>query len=244
MRLLLILVAIWLVVLGCAYALAGDSATFAPVGYSADNRYFAYEEFSIGDEGHPPHATIGLLDVKTGRHYPGSAWRAFGREEGGSTLTDLRLQATDMATEALSTAAIEDPAHYLALIGDGVRDKGDVLTFALPQGADPDALGPEITLHIVDLPALIKDRCSADYGGYAVGFTLVLTSEGETRYLHTQYAEDGKQDCVRRFRLYGVLQPYNGGDVASLVAVVSVYTVGFEGYDRHFLVIPLVDPDP
>lgn len=241
MRTLFVLVAF---VLDAAHALAGDSATFAPIGYSADHRYFAYEEFSIGDEGQPPHATIGLVDLTTGRHVPGSAWRVFADEAGEKTLTDLRLEATDMAAQALSTAAIEDPAHYLALIGDGTRNDGRSLTFALPQGADPDALGPDMTLDVVDLPALIKDRCSSDYGGHAVGFALILRTGEESRYLHTQYAEDGKEDCVRRFRLYGVLQPYNGGDMSSLVAVVSVYTVGFEGYDRRFLVIPLVDTNP
>ena len=87
MRLLLILVGIWLVVLGCAYALAGDSATFAPIGYSPDRRYFAYEEFSIGDEGTPPHATIGIVDLTTGSPVSGSPWTATGSEEVADTLT-------------------------------------------------------------------------------------------------------------------------------------------------------------
>jgi hypothetical protein len=30
-----------------------------------------------------------------------------------------------------------------------------------------------------------------------------------------------------------------GGGLATLVAVTPLYTVGFEGYDRRFMVIPL-----
>ena len=106
-------------------------------------------------------------------------------------------------------------------------------------------LGPQMELAIMDFAGLIKDRCSEDYGGYSVGFALMLLAENRTKSqrLGEQYTEDGVEDCVRRFRIYGVLQPYNGGDVASLVAVVSVYTVGFEGYDRRFLVFPF-GPNP
>ena len=244
MRLPLFAVAV-LFVLGVASALAGDSATFAPLGYSEDNRYFAYEEFSIGDEGRPPFATIGIVDRSTGTHIEGSPWTATGGEDGESTLSTLRLEVTTAASEALARTGIEDPAHFLALIGDGVRDDGQSLTFALPQGADPDALGPPMELSIMKFAGLIKDRCSEEYGGYSVGFALMLLTEdrAKAQRLGQQYTEDGTDDCVRRFRIYGVLQPYNGGDVTSLVAVVSVYTVGFEGYDRRFLVFP-VGPSP
>jgi len=238
MRVLVTLVAVWFVVLGCAVAAAGDSATFAPIGYSEDRRYFAYEEFSIGDEATQPFATIGLIDLTTGVPIPGSPWTAGGSEETVDTVTALRLQAIGLATAALGTAGISDPGAFLALIGDGVRSKGDRLTFARPQGADPDALGPDMTLDVVLLPAFREDRCTPDFGGGTIDFVLMLSSEGSSRQLRYN-AVVGTDECVRRYRLYGVLQPYNGGDVASLVAVLSVYTVGFEGYDRRFMVIPL-----
>ena len=243
MRLLLILIAIWLVVLGCARALAGDSATFAPIGYSEDNRYYAYEEFSIGDESAPPFASIGIVDRTTGAHIEGSPWTATGGGEFPATLTTVRLEVTTVAAQALAKTGIEDPAHFLALIGDGVRDGGDTLTFALPQGADPDALGPDMTLDVVPLPSFREDRCTPDFGGGSFDFVLMLSAEGTIRQLRNN-AVVGADECIRRYRLYGVLQPYNGGDLASLVAVVSVYTVGFEGYDRRFLVIPLADTNP
>jgi predicted secreted protein len=242
MRLLFILIAVWFVVLGCgAFALAGDHATFAPLGYSEDRHFFAYEEFSIGDEATAPFATIGIIDMTTGAHVEGSPWMAGGTEETAAPLSTLRLEATNLASRALAKAAIDDPGEYLALIGDGVRDDGNELSFALPQGSDPDALGPGMILDIMGLPAMIKDRCSPYDGGYAAGIILLLLPEDRStsrRLLH-QDAADGAEDCVRRFKLYSVVRPYNGGDVASLVAVLSVFTVGFEGYDRRFMVIPL-----
>ena len=86
---------------------------------------------------------------------------------------------------------------------------------------------------------MVADSCSADLGGMAIGFRVILTPDGPSRDLYTQDAAAGIEDCVRRVRLYGVMQPYNGGDVDTLVAVISIYTVGFEGYDRRFMVIPL-----
>lgn len=118
------LLTLWFVVLGCAAAAAGDFATFAPIGYSQDQRYFAYEVFSIGDEGTTPHATIGLIDLTTGADVAGSPWAARGSQDAETTLTAMRLEATNLAAEALSTAGIENPGHYLALIGDGVREVG------------------------------------------------------------------------------------------------------------------------
>ena len=180
-----------LALLMTASAVAGDSATFAPIGYSDDRRYFAYEEFSIGGDASQPFATIGLVDLTTGQHVAGSPWTAGGKEEIADTVTALRLQATDMAAEALSVAAIEDPAHYLALIGDGVRDSGTRLTFARPQGADPDALGPDMLLDVVTLSAMVADSCSADLGGMAIGFRVILTPDGPSRDLYTQDAVCG-----------------------------------------------------
>jgi predicted secreted protein len=244
MRRLPALAMVWFAVLGCAAALAGDHATFAPIGYSADNHYFAFEEFSIGDEATSPFATIGLVDLTTGTAVAGSPWTAGGSEETADAVTALRLQAIGLATDALGKAGISDPGHFLALVGDGVRNAGETLTFGLPQGADPDAIGPDLTLDIVTLPALLDDHCSQYDGGKAIGFVLMLTSEGRSRELHHQDATDSTEACIRRLKLYGVLQPYNGGDVASLVAVLSVYTVGFEGYDRRFMVIPLGNSNP
>jgi hypothetical protein len=230
------------VVLGCATAVAGDSATFDPLGYSYDGRYFAYEEYSIGDEARQPFVTIGLIELATGAHASGSPWTASGSEEVEDTISDLGLKAFEAAGPALGVAGIGNPSHFLALIGDGVRSDGNRLTFALPQGADPDSLGPDMTLDVVLLPAFREDRCTPDFGGGTIDFVLMLSSEGTSRQLRYN-AVVGMDECVRRYRLYGVVQPYNGGDVASLVAVVSVYTVGFEGYDRRFMVIPL-GPNP
>ena len=109
-------------VLGCATAVAGDSATFAPFGYSEDRRYFAYEEFSIGDEGTPPLRHDRLVDLTTGALAFGSPWTASGSEEGGKTAhRSSGSKPSTWAAAALAEANPGDPAHFLALIGDGVR---------------------------------------------------------------------------------------------------------------------------
>lgn len=225
-------------------AAAGDSATFSPFGYSDDRRYFAYEEFSIGDEATLPFASIGLIDLATGQPVAGSPWVVPGDEAVETTITDLRLEALALGGLSLGGAGIADPAHFLALVGDGVRTGGGSLTFSLPQGADPDALGPDLTLNVLLQPMVADDRCTADQGGGAMGFAIMLAGDGESREVHRQDAAAGADTCLRRIRLYGVLQPYNGGGLETLVAVVSLYTVGFEGYDRRFMVIPLGPRQP
>ena len=100
----------------------GDSATFAAFGYSEDRRYFAYEEFSIGDEGTPPYVTIKVVDLTTGALALGSPWTATSGEEGGKTISRASARgAGDGRRCARARPAPATRAHFLALIGDGVR---------------------------------------------------------------------------------------------------------------------------
>jgi hypothetical protein len=53
MRVLLVLVAVWVIVLGCAVALAGYGATVAPPGHSEDRHDLPYAEVANGGEAAP-----------------------------------------------------------------------------------------------------------------------------------------------------------------------------------------------
>jgi predicted secreted protein len=229
--------------LGCATAAAGDHATFAIVGYSEDNRYFAYEEFSIGDESLSPYVAVGLLDLYSGSLVSGSPFEAGTGGEHDRTLTEVRIEAIEEAAHALSSANIATPGHYLALVGDGERDEATSLTFSLRVGAGLMDLGEDIELRL-DQAATGADRCTADDFGDAVGFSLVIRIGNDERTLAQRTGTENPDLCMRAYRLYGVVQPYNGGDIDTLVAIVSAYSIGFEGFDRRFMVIPIGPRQP
>ena len=67
----------------------------------------------------------------------------------------------------------------------------------------------------------------------------MLIVDDESREIYRQDAEAGVETASAVSGSTACIQPYNGGDLETLVAVLSLYTVGFEGYDRHFMVIPL-----
>lgn len=229
--------------LGCATAAAGDRAAFAIFGYSEDGRYFAYEQFSIGDESLSPYMSVSLVDLHSGSLVSGSPFEAGTGGEHERTLTELRAEVMEQAAHALSSANVATPGHYLALVGDGERDEARTLKFAFRVGAGLMDLGEDMELRL-DQAVTGEDRCTADDFGEAVGFSLVIRIGGDERTLAQRSGTENPDLCMRAYRLYGVVQPYYGGDLDTLVAVVSAYSIGFEGFDRQFMVIPVGPRQP
>ena len=47
------------------------------------------------------------------------------------------------------------------------------------------------------------------------------------------------RNCVITYKFYGVFNPFDAHDNESAVAVLSVWSHGFEGPDRRFIALPV-----
>lgn len=231
-----------LVALAAAPAFAGDAADFAALGFSADGRYLAYEEFGVQDGSGFPYSNIFILDVAEDKWAGGSPFRVRLEEE-SPTLAGVRTEALSKAAFALADLQITEPAVFAALHADAepVEDR-KVIKFGTPgfglSGPDDTA-----TLTLTTFPSTSTVRCVEDFGFEPpVGFA--LTFEPSDRMATLMYRDESvpaSRNCTVDYQLSAVVAPVNWAwRNLTPVAIVSVFSHGFEGPDRRFIAVPIV----
>lgn len=223
-------------------AMAGDRASLDAIGYSQDGRYFAFAEYGVQDGSGFPFANVYAVDLKTDSWVAGTPVRVLLQDEAASFL-DARYRALDQAKGVLETIALATPAEFAALIGDGAPGvDGHALDFAGPvYGGFGSMTDEHYRLELTNFAVAEPGRC-ADYDlSDTMGFVLTLSGDGPARELH----RDGKslpssRGCATDYALYAVAYPSGGGlAMSGAVAIISVYTVGFEGPNRRFMAVPI-----
>lgn len=227
-----------------APAIAGDRALFDPIGFSADGRYFAFEEFGIQDGSGFPYSNIYVVDLPEDRWVPQTPLRLRLDDE-GEPLIAARERNLEAAQPVLSGLEIAVPAQIVALIGDGAFDpEARAIDFGIP-GYLPGTVENDYTLGLETFDAEARasgEPCETYIGGSAKGYALSLAGDGEFRELHRDQGRlPASRGCATGYRLYGVVLPMNGQDLDAGVAIVSVYPHGFEGPDRRFIAVPLAN---
>ncbi|GGA38016.1 DUF2259 domain-containing protein [Pelagibacterium lentulum] len=218
-------------------ACAGDSAQFNALGYSQDGRHFAFEQFGIQDGSGFPYADIFLIDLETDTFAGGSPFRT--RIDSEMThVAEARAQVLMQAEESLAEFGISRPALPLVLRGDGeLVDEGLSIVYGIPSyGLDQTRGEYALSLDIFKAPS--GQDCEFFEGG-PMGFALYReTGEGREQ-LHRDTRVPASRNCVITYKFYGVFNPFESWDNSAAVAVLSVWSHGFEGPDRRFIALPV-----
>jgi predicted secreted protein len=216
---------------------AGDRALIEYLGYSADGRYFAFEEFGIQDGSGFPFATIYVVDLPADKWVPGTPYRVL-LEDDGADVEDARDAALEQAEVKLDALEIDDAAYAIAVNGDGEpnANEGHELSFGDP-GYGLDEVMTERTLALETFPLASDEDCESFMGEKALGFALSLDGD-------EFYRDKGKlpksRGCTMGYKIYAIVKPAEWSLAASgSLVVISSYPFGFEGPDRRFLVVPL-----
>lgn len=228
-------------ILAAAPALAGDAAQFTPLGFSLDGRYFAFEEFGVQDGSGFPFSNIFILDVTADKWAGGSPFRAVIEDEKPG-LAEVRAEAAGQAARAIAELAITEPAVIIAMNADGtpVVDRKS-LVFG-PPGLGLDEPDDSSTLTLTTFPSTSTVACVEDFGFEPpLGFALTLKpfdrSEGQ---IHRDTSVPASRGCTVDYRLSAIVVPFNWSwHQQQPVAIVSVYSHGFEGPDRRFIAVPI-----
>lgn len=229
-----------LLLLSAAPAIAGDAANFDPIGFSEDGRYFAYEEYGIQDGSGFPYDTIYVVDLIADK-WVGSPVRVRLDDE-TATLPQARAKAMDGAKAMLNKAALTTPAEILLLNANGeVAPEGIEVTFGM-FGNGLDEVRSTFTLSLARFDSTSTGPCSS-YGmeDPVQGFALTLADEaGNSAEIYRDGSVPASRGCVSDYRIHAVLSPFPAGMSASpMVAVISTYSLGFEGPDRRFVTVPV-----
>lgn len=220
-----------------AQAIAAESAQFSAIGYSEDGRYFAFEQFGIQDGSGFPYSEIFLIDLDTDSFVGGAPFEARIDAE-MADLIDARSEAIELAADALAEHGISRPALPIALRGDGeLDDEGLSLRYGIPSYGLAQTQGEyELAIDIFKAPS--NQDCEL-FEGDPMGFAMRRTVNGATEEIHRDNRVPASRNCVITYKFYGVFNPFNAFDNTSAVAVLSVWSHGFEGPDRRFIALPV-----
>lgn len=218
-------------------AWAGDRAQFETLGYSEDGRYFAFEQFGIQDGSGFAYADIFVIDLDTDSFAQGTPVRVRIDEE-MVPVAAARAQVRSEAASVLAASGIDRPAVPLALRGDGaLDDDGLSIRYGLPAYGLAETQGDyRLSLDIFKAPS--SQDCEF-FEGDPMAFALFSGPEDARVELYRDKSVPASRHCVITYKFYGVFIPFESFEDASAVAVLSVWSHGFEGPDRRFIALPV-----
>ena len=224
---------------GASPAAAADSALLVPVGFSENLRYFAFEELGIQDGSGFAYSSIYIIDIAEDRWVVGTPVRVVATSE-EETLSTVRSQTYNGAAPRLDNLAVDVPAHEIASNGDGQPDiDAKKLKFALPIAGNPDMYMGDYALSLETFETGSGAPCMDWFDAQPLGFLLKLTSDGATSEVHRDGVLPRSRACPADYRIHSVYVPFNATDLSHAVAIISVYSRGFEGLDRRFIGVSL-----
>ncbi|WP_051332412.1 DUF2259 domain-containing protein [Cucumibacter marinus] len=227
-------------VLATSQAFAAERALFEALGYSDDGRYFAFEEFGTQDGTGSPYSSIYVIDLKLDIWADGPFRTQASEEEWETPLHVIRTENRDKAADALDARGIVRPAFTIAMNGDGEPEVNEMtLDFGVPTFSSPGAMHGDYQISLEIFPAPGAEFCEDILGELPKGFALLIDDGQGDLEVSRDASVPKSRGCVRDYRPYAVLVPFENYDLAHGVAIVSVYAFGFEGVDRRFIAVPL-----
>jgi predicted secreted protein len=235
---------------GCSNAFAADGAEFNAIGYSPDSRYFAFEQYGVQDGSGFPYWQVFIIDLKENAWVKGGPIRVVLEDE-QAKLSAARDKARTEAQPLLAERNITEPPVTLAAnpATEALADPSS-LTFdrwypstgARPAPIESVVARHELSLGTVKLPD--PAGCSPEDGPY-LGFTLTLKDVklGTAQTIHGDKSIPTSRGCTLDYDLAAVVAPSGYPDTDRLVAIVGVYTRGFEGADHRFIAVPFTLSD-
>jgi len=224
-----------------APAQAGDFAQPAIIGYSSDFRYFAFEEFGIEDASGFPYSTIYFVDLKDNSLVAGATVKVRLDKDVDPLAGDLvraRSQARAKARPLLDSLQISWPAEMLAYNGDGVPDLAGLSLRFGTTGYNGAVIGDyQLSLKMVATDTALE--CESWAMSKPQGFVLTIADYSGESEIYRDQTLPGSKNCPLFYKISGVFAPFAAVDISSAIALISVYSSGWEGPDRRFIVVPV-----
>lgn len=225
---------------GATPLFAADIAHRDLLGFSPDGQFFAFEQYAVQDGSGFAQSEIFVLDLDQDAWVDGAPFAYRSNDETESILS-ARQQAHSLAQSSLDNREIVWPAFTLASNPMGSFGQNPYqLDFGVPIHTDaPNAPGirQQLTLHLLAVPT--GADCSY-IDGTAKGYALIWTDDnGVSRDLHRDTQVPTSRGCPTDYRISEVVQPFDDFDPSHAVALISTFSLGFEGYDRRFIAVPL-----
>ncbi len=231
-------------------ARAGDNAILDVIGYSNDGRFFAFEEYGVQDGSGFSYSSIFIVDLNDDSWVVGTPIRVVEEYDEatyevepidyGKNIQAVRAIAHEKAKFRLEGLNITTPAIANAINGDGIiENDGLTLRFGVP-GYSRGIIGDyRLKLEIFETQSALS---CADWSDQVIkGFLLKLEDVGfnEVEIYRDKTTLPRSRGCGLDYKISGVFTPFQARDISRAVALISVYSLGYEGPDRRFIAVSI-----
>ncbi|WP_137158134.1 DUF2259 domain-containing protein [Rhizobium sp. FKL33] len=218
-------------------SLASDAAEMRVIGFSADARIFAFEEFGVQDGSGFPYSNIYVIDLARDKFAPGSPVRVTIERE--TPLKDARAQAWAKARDLIARyGADSDPGAFAVFrAAADLGAEGETVRFNRYPRAPKVAKPYSIKLETKPFPAT-KDCLNASNGFN--GFQLKLVeADGKPvdRLLYEDATVPPSRKCPTGYRIGAIV--LDGENASTAVAMIQASSQGFEGDDIRWIAVPI-----
>jgi len=230
-------------------AMAGHYTHDRALGFSEDGRYFAFKTYGLQRGSGLPFANLHILDLARDTPVSTTPLRTRLGEEAMAeveaapfaALDGVRAALMQRAQPVLARHGIQRPATVLYAAGIGqAHDAAASVHVALPHPDDPTAApwgGFDLTLESITMPEGASGCLQPET---LRGYRLTQALPGAApRILHEDRTIPASRGCPQAYRLDGVLSAGYPQAGRPLVALISVWTQGFEGVQRRVIAMPV-----
>jgi predicted secreted protein len=231
-------------------AFAGENADRGIALFSPDGRYFAFEQYGVQDGSGFPFTDIYVIDLDQDEWVKGTPIRELTESE-DATVAAARSAAAAKAASIFAELKLIEPGELIAANAatEAVPDRRTV-SFApwFPsQGWDDKLHGTPVpgryTLKVSLVPFPVAEACWGEEAKQW-GFTLTIRDNDTTteKEAYRDKAIPSSRFCPMNYDIGEVLVHRQIAGQDRYVALIAMYTPGFEGLSRRLLAVPFKLP--
>lgn len=232
-----ILIILVSVLLSLRAANAGEFSEFRPLGFSADGKVFAFEEFGIQDGSGFAFANRFFIDTTLDAFLPGSTVRVVIEDETAS-VGEARAEAAAKSASLETVYRFSDNPGVMAAFNPLSELESDAHRLRyLPLSLVPEFFRP-YTAQLTEKSLPASPSCDA-MAEKTLGFRLEMTEvEGKpvSIVLHDDATLPKSRHCPRAYRLGGVVTHHADG-IWTHAFLVLHRSFGFEGEHGRWIAI-------
>ena len=221
-------------------AAAGDFSTFQPLGFSADGKVFAFEEFGIQDGSGFPYSNVFFIDTEKDAYLQNTPIRVRIDDEAAG-LGKARAESFGKAKSLIEQQKLADNPGVLAAfnpMGEVGADRERIEY--LPHAIEPTP-GGSFALALENIALEPSERCKDITPEGGKGFRLKLVkNDGEAAdtLVHEDKRVPDSRNCPLSYQISGAMTFHPMGADPVHVALVLVRSFGFEGADGRWIAVP------
>lgn len=219
-----------------AYAAhAGDAAELNVLGFSADGKLFAFEEFGIQDGSGFAYANRFYIDTTTDKFVADTPVRVQMEDESVG-LPVARDKARERGEKIAKDADLAANRGHLAGFNAVTEISADPHRMAVnPRPVFPP-IDPQMVFRLEEISLGEIERCPGI--GPVKGFKLVQVGEGgKTTVLQEDKDVPTSRGCPTGYRIGGVQTFFVPGGSMAYAVLVTVIRHGFEGPDHRWVAV-------